>query len=124
VYQNAEGYITHANPAAERMLGLSLAQMQGRTSMHPEWQAVKKDGSPFPGNEHPSMVALRTGKGQKNVVMGVHNPRKKGYTWLNINAVPQFRTGQDKPYEVYTTFEELPGAGPALPAGKPAKAGK
>jgi len=124
VYQNAEGHITHANPAAERMLGLSLAQMQGRTSMHPDWQSAKKDGSPFPGNEHPSMVALRTGKVQKDVVMGVYNPRKKGYSWLNINAVPQFRTGMDKPYEVYTTFEEIPRAGSALPAGKPAKAGK
>lgn len=124
VYQNADGFITHANPAAERMLGLSLAQMQGRTSTHPDWQAVKKDGSPFPGNEHPAMVALRTGKVQKDVVMGVYNLRRKGYTWININAVPQFRPGEDRPYEVYTTFEEIPGASAALPTGKQAKAGK
>jgi len=107
VYQDTDGHITHANPAAERLLGLSVAQMQGRTSMHPEWRSVKKDGSPFPGNEHPSMVALRTGKVQKNVVMGVYNPRRKGYTWININAVPQFRPGEHEPYEVYTTFDEM-----------------
>jgi PAS domain-containing protein len=120
VYQDATGYITHANPAAERMLGLSVAQMQGRTSMNPEWRSVKKDGSPFPGSEHPSMVSLRTGKPQKEVVMGVYNPRRKGYTWININAVPQFRQGEPKPYEVYTTFEEIPGPS-APPAAKPPK---
>jgi PAS domain S-box-containing protein len=120
VYQDATGYITHANPAAERMLGLSVAQMQGRTSMNPEWRSVKKDGSPFPGSEHPSMVSLRTGKPQKDVVMGVYNPRRKGYTWININAVPQFRQGEPKPYEVYTTFEEIPGPA-APPAPKPSK---
>jgi PAS domain S-box-containing protein len=122
VYQNADGFITQANQAAERMLGLSLSQMQGRTSTHPEWRAVKKDGSAFPGDEHPSMVALRTGKVQKDVVMGVYNPRRKAYNWININAVPQFRPGKDRPYEAYTTFEEI--TGPALPAGKPVKAGK
>jgi len=108
VYQNAEGYITHANPAAERMLGLSLSQMQGRTSSHPDWHSVKKDGSPFPGEEHPSMVALRTGKVQKDVIMGVYNPRRRLSAWISINAIPQFRPGEEKPYEVYTTFEEVP----------------
>jgi hypothetical protein len=88
--------------------------------MNPEWRSVKKDGSPFPGSEHPSMVSLRTGKPQKEVVMGVYNPRRKGYTWININAVPQFRQGEPKPYEVYTTFEEIPGPS-APPAAKPPK---
>jgi PAS domain S-box-containing protein len=122
VYQNADGFITQANPAAERMLGLSLAQMQGRTSTHPDWQSVRPDGSPFPGDEHPSMVALRTGKVQKNVVMGVYNPHRKAYNWINVNAVPQFRPGEAKPYEVYTTFEETHGPS-APPAPKAARKG-
>ncbi len=120
VYQDATGLITHANPAAERMLSLSPAQMQGRTSQYPQWRSVRKDGSPFPGEEHPSMVALRTGKVQEDVVMGVYNPRRKGYTWLNVNAVPQFKPGHEKPCEVYTTFEEIPGRREEAPGRAPA----
>lgn len=44
--------------------------MMGLTSDSSEWHAVKADGSPFPGHEHPAMVTLRTGEPQANVVMG------------------------------------------------------
>jgi PAS domain S-box-containing protein len=39
--------------------------------------------------------------------MGVKYPPRGGYTWLNIHAVPEFENGQDKPYQVYTTFEDI-----------------
>jgi len=107
VYQDADGFITIANPAAERILGLTLSQMQGLTSIHPLWKSVHEDGSDFPGETHPSMVALNTGKEIKNVVMGVFNPSHDAYTWIKINAVPQFREGEQKPYQVYTTFEDI-----------------
>jgi PAS domain S-box-containing protein len=107
VYQNAKGEITSANPSAERILGLSLDQMQGVTSVDPRWQSVREDGSVFPGEEHPSMIALRTGREVQDVVMGVFNPKKGSHTWISINAIPQFRSGEDKPYQVYTTFDDL-----------------
>ena len=107
VYQNASGEITSANPAAQSILGLTLDQMQGRTSVDSRWRAIHEDGSDFPGETHPSMVALRTGKEVRNVIMGVFNPKKETYTWININAVPQFRSGQEAPYQVYTTFEDI-----------------
>ena len=77
VYQNSEGKIIEVNPAAEKILGLTKKQMCGLTSDAHEWQAIKEDGSPFPGNEHPSMCALATGKKVKDVVMGVFNPKTK-----------------------------------------------
>ncbi|HMQ29105.1 MAG TPA: PAS domain S-box protein [Chloroflexaceae bacterium] len=107
VYQNAEGAITEANPAAERILGLSLAQMQGRTSMDPRWRTIHEDGSPFPGDTHPSMVALRTGVELKNEVMGVYNPADGNYRWISVSAVPQFRPGEERPFQVYATFEDI-----------------
>jgi PAS domain S-box-containing protein len=107
VYQDASGMITQANPAAQRILGLSLDQMQGRRSTDPGWRAVHEDGSLFPGDEHPSMVALRTGKGQKGVIMGVFNPQKKHQRWISITSVPIFRKGEKKPSQAYTTFEDI-----------------
>lgn len=107
VYQNAEGYIFSANPAAELILGLTLEQMQGRASTDPRWKAIHEDGSDFPGDTHPAMVALKTGKEVRNVIMGVFNPSKNGYVWININAIPQFKPGNKKPYQVYTTFDNI-----------------
>jgi len=62
VYQDAKGNITSANPAAEKILGLTLNQMMGRTSMHPDWRVVGEDGTALPGEQHAAMVALRTKK--------------------------------------------------------------
>jgi PAS domain S-box-containing protein len=107
VYQNAEGYIVSANPAAERILGLTLDQMQGRTSTDPRWKTIHEDGSDFPGDTHPAMVALKTGKEVRNVIMGVFHPGKNEYVWININAIPQFKPGDKKPYQVYTTFDDI-----------------
>lgn len=107
VYQAKSGEITAANPAAERILGLSLDQMMGRKSIDPRWQALREDGSPFPGEEHPSMVALRTGKEIKGTVMGVFNPTLERVVWINVSAVPQFRPGDSEPFEVHTTFDDI-----------------
>jgi hypothetical protein len=55
------------------------------------------------------MVALRTGKGQRNVIMGVFNPQKEHQRWISITAVPIFGQGDAKPSRVYTTFEDITG---------------
>jgi len=107
VYQSASGEIVSANPAAQTILGLSLDQLQGRTSMDPRWRAIHEDGSDFSGEAHPAMVALKTGKKVENVVMGVFNPIHEDYRWIRINAVPQFKDGEDEPYQVYTTFDDM-----------------
>ncbi|MCP4537618.1 MAG: PAS domain S-box protein [Chloroflexi bacterium] len=107
VYQSAQGEITLANPAAESILGLTLDQMQGRTSIDPRWRAIHEDGSDFHGNTHPAMVALRTGKEVQDVVMGIFHPQRQDFVWININAVPQSRTEEKETYQVYTTFENI-----------------
>ena len=107
VYQDENGKITAMNPAAERIMGYTLEEIQGRTSEDPIWQSIYPDGTEFPGDQHPSMVALKTGNEVEDVIMGLCYPTKPGYTWLNIHAVPQFREGENKPYQVYTTFTDI-----------------
>jgi len=107
VFQDAEGHIIQANPAAEKILGLTFDQLRGRTSADPRWHAVHEDGSDFPGDTHPAMVALRTGQIVNNVVMGVFNPATESYRWINVSAVPRFVGDAEKPYQVFTTFEDI-----------------
>jgi diguanylate cyclase (GGDEF)-like protein/PAS domain S-box-containing protein len=107
VFQNAEGKIVAANPMAENLLGLTFAQMQGRSSLDPRWRTIHEDGSDFPGETHPAMHALRTGEKVADVVMGVFNPKLDETIWLLVSAVPQFRHGESKPFEVFTTFTDI-----------------
>lgn len=107
VHQDADGRIISMNAAAERILGRSLKQIQGIGSTDEGWRAIREDGSAFPGIEHPSMVALQTGKPIPAVVMGVFNSRVHAYRWINVAAVPLFREGERAPYQVYTVFADI-----------------
>jgi PAS domain S-box-containing protein len=107
VVQNAEGIILFANLAAERFLGLSQEQMKGMATTDPRWQTIHEDGSPFPSETHPAMVALRTGKPIEKVVMGVMNPSSNQALWIEINSIPLFRDGEAQPCQVYTIFVDI-----------------
>ena len=107
VYQDAEGNIISANPAAERLLGLTLTEMSKRTSLTPEWQTINEDGTPLPGSEHPSMVALRTGKPYGPKIVGVYNAALRDHVWLSVSATPLFRDGEETPYQVYGIMDDI-----------------
>ena len=107
VYQAADGTIVSMNPAAERILGKRPEDFLGSTSVDVEYDTLREDGSPFPGLEHPAMVALRTGEHVPDVLMQVHNPREGRYRLISVQAVPLFRPGEEKPYQVYTVFDDV-----------------
>ncbi|MFH1196626.1 MAG: PAS domain S-box protein [bacterium] len=107
VYLDKDGKIIEANIAAEKILGLTYNELIGRYSADERWYTIKEDMSPFSEEEHPAMVALKTGKEIKNKVMGVFNPIQNKYHWININAVPQFKNGELFPNQVFVTFEDI-----------------
>ena len=107
VYHAADGKIISANPAAEKILGLTFEQMQGKTSMDPRWQMIKEDGAAVAGIDHPSMIALRTGQTVGPVTRGVFHPDKNSHIWLNITAIPLFQPGEEKPFQVYAAFTDI-----------------
>jgi PAS domain S-box-containing protein len=122
VFQDRSGNIFSMNPAAERILGKSPGDFLGNTSVSVEHDTLREDGSPYPGLEHPAMVALRTGEKVLGVVMGVYNPRERDYRWITIDAIPLFRTGEDKPYQVNTIFNDMTPTRQALEALKASEA--
>jgi two-component system, cell cycle sensor histidine kinase and response regulator CckA len=107
VYQDAEGRITAANPAAERILGLSLEQMRGTRSVDPTWRCVHEDLTDFPGDEHPVVRARLTGREVRDVVMGVYHQAEGGYRWIIVSAVPQFAADGSGPCGALVTFTDI-----------------
>ena len=107
VYQEADGTIISMNPAAVQILGKAPEDFLGLSSVAVEHDTLREDGSPFPGTEHPAMVALRTGKPVPDVLMEVYNPRESRYRLISIQAMPLFRPGEDSPYRVYAVFDDV-----------------
>ena len=86
VYYSADGQIISVNPAAERILGLPFARMQGRRAMDPEWRTVDEDGADLPEAEHPALLALATGRPVLGKVIGVLQAEQGRHCWLLVDA--------------------------------------
>ena len=107
VIQNTSGEVISANAEAQMILNLSLDQMRGKKSVDPHWKAIREDGSPFPKEELPGMISLKTGKIVKGVIMGVLHPDLSSYKWLEIYAVPQFIPKTKIISQVYSVFRDI-----------------
>jgi PAS domain S-box-containing protein len=106
VFQSSNGVITAVNPAGEKIMGRAADMMLGRSLDDPQWGAIYEDGRPFPGEHHPSMITLRTGEPQTDVVMGIRRPDGK-LVWISVNSQPLFVAGASTPYAVVTTFHDI-----------------
>jgi PAS domain S-box-containing protein len=103
---DADGGIRSCNAAAERILGLSAEQLMGRASHDPRWRVIREDGSPFPPEERPPVVALRTGRPCTDVVLGVHKPDGT-LTWITVNAQPLRAADGQTLAGVVASFEDI-----------------
>jgi PAS domain S-box-containing protein len=106
VLQNHTGSIVSFNKSALRILGLTDAQLLGRSSIDPFWKCVKGDGTEFVGSEHPAIVAITTGQPQRNVLMGVQTPNEE-VRWIRINSEPIIESEQPLLYAAVTTFTDV-----------------
>ncbi len=101
------GHSLSVNPAALEILGISADDFQKMTLPDPKWKCIYEDGSEIPGNEHPALVALRTGKPVNHNVIGIYNQVEGRYRWVQMTSLPQFRAGEVAPYQVYSVFNDI-----------------
>ena len=106
VVQQADGQIVTCNQSAERIVGLTLEQMQGLVPVEFERRTIREDGAPFLSQDYPATVTLRTGAPQIGVVMGIcygDRPTK----WISINSQPLLHPGKRVPYAVVVSFVDI-----------------
>jgi len=107
IYLNAAGEVIIANPAAERILGLSLAKMRGVRLADPLWRVIREDGMSMSIEEYAATRALKTGESVHDVIVGMFNSQENDYRWIIVDAIPQIRPGEKKPEGVFTIFSDI-----------------
>lgn len=107
IYLDATTVVMSANQASEQLIGLSRDVIIGRKFVDSCFKVIKEDGSIFPEEQQPSMLALRTGKPVEGVTMGLFNAERQNYIWVVVNSVPEFRAGERQPYQVLMTLTDI-----------------
>jgi len=107
VYQNEAGQIIGANPAAESILGMPLAQLKDPSGKSARWCSLRENGEAFPAEEQPAMVALRTGQPQLGVIAGIHNHVENSLRWVLVDAVPIVLPGMATPIQVFSSISDI-----------------
>lgn len=107
IYQDAEGQITLANSAAERLLGLTKSELNGATYTSSSWILLNQDGSELAFEEHPFVKARNTGLPVNSQFLGLVAPGKTTPLWLEITVKPEFRDNEAIPYRFLTSFHDV-----------------
>jgi len=104
VVHDHTGAIVACNAAAERITGMSSAELREFKLADPRWRMFKPDGSPFPREEIPPLVTLQTGKPVRAVVMGLERP-DGAIRWISINS--ELISGSPGERSVVATFNDI-----------------
>ncbi len=100
------GEIIFANASAERLLGLPLGQILGRSVLDSRLPFIQIDGSPFTIDTRPAMMTLRTGQSLREVTMGALRPDGT-LAWMSVNSEPMIDPDNGEPYAVVISFTDV-----------------
>lgn len=107
IVQSVNSKIVHANNNALESFGLLKKDMLDKTSTDPIWNMVLEDGTPVKGEDHPSMITIRTGKPLKDQIRGIYGDDPNKMRWLKINTRPIIDEKTNTFEEVLITFDDI-----------------
>jgi PAS domain S-box-containing protein len=98
--------IIAGNRAAERIVGLPLAELIGKPGFTSLLSCIRADGTPLPESERPTRVTARTGQPQTDLRIGI---RRAGgaVTWLSVNTAFLRRVDDTDYYGVVSTVTDV-----------------
>ena len=106
VVHDAHTQVLEANPAACRLLGLSLEQLRGAVAVDPRWQFIEEDGRPMPMARFPVAQVATSGQPLSNLVGGILRPGQEQPTWVLCNAFPM-RKAAGQLDQILVTFLDI-----------------
>ncbi|MCB9014900.1 MAG: PAS domain S-box protein [Lentimicrobiaceae bacterium] len=106
ILQRNDGRILTWNKAAERIFGIKEADALGETSTSRPYYLYNEQGDEIKGEDHPSMITLKTGTPQKDILMRVVRPDSQDY-WIKVNTEPIFTDKSGLPTAAVVTFSDI-----------------
>lgn len=104
VLQARDGTVFTFNRAAEAVFGVTEAEVVGRSALERDWKTVHEDGTPWPPEEHPTILAMQSGEPVLDAVMGVI---RSGETrWITVNARPIVPRGETEAVAAVVSFAD------------------
>ena len=109
-----EGIVVHdrhnrvvlANPAAAEILGVTPEDLLGTDSFDHRWEVRRPDGTPVLPEEHPVVVARRTGRAVTNAVLQLR--RGDGAeVWVSVSSRPVFEAGPGEATGAVAWFRDV-----------------
>ena len=98
--------ILSANRAAERILGLPVAELVGKPGFTSLLPCIRADGTPLGQDDRPTRATLRTGKPVNGAVIGIQ--RTDGaVTWLSVNTSFMRRVDETEHYGLVATISDI-----------------
>jgi len=107
--QDRVGAVKACNAAAERILGVSEAELIHRAPVDDAWNWIREDGTAMPARDLPWMATLRTGRSCLGVILGLRQSDRT-MRWLSVNSEPLIRPGQSAPLGVVSSFADITAA--------------
>jgi PAS domain S-box-containing protein len=107
LYLNDTGCITAANPAAQTIFGLKVAQLAGMPVDALPWREVEADPPREPATAS-VLPALRGGAAVSDALLQVSRPGSRTAVWVNLNATARFEPGpRSREQQSYVIFEDI-----------------
>jgi PAS domain S-box-containing protein len=98
--------IIAGNRAAERIVGLPLAQLIGKPGFTSLLPCVRADGTPLPEAERPTRATVRSGKAQTDLRIGIQRAGGE-VTWLSVNTAFLRRVDDTDYYGLVSTITDV-----------------
>src|SRR5689334_10581897 len=103
---DADGIVRSLNPAGEKLLGVKQEQIVGHRLLSTPWRTLNEDGTERPREDHPALIALRTGESQMDVRVGLLRPNGD-VAWIAVTAVPLETGHTGAPLGVVVSFRDV-----------------
>jgi PAS domain S-box-containing protein len=86
VVHNPDTSILMSNPMAQQLLGLTEAQMTGKSVGDLAWNFLREDGSKMPVNEYPVSRTIEASESLKEMVVGVVHAGDEMIIWVLVSS--------------------------------------
>jgi len=93
IVQSKTGEISFANRKACEIFKMTKDEVLGKYSIDPVWNMIDEKFNIVPGDEHPSMISIKTGQPLSNQVRGLFAKDNTLLKWLLIDTHPVLKNG-------------------------------